>query len=154
MKIVHKKFSLILFVLLALIFILFFVRESINKVNSSQNIISQSSSNLIKKTDPADAHILLENIANAFIIHSLKFGSGGKQNFASQLETVSDYVMQEIRETILAPQNEPFRGYRIKILEYSKGDNFQTNFKIVAEPATGYTGKKYLIDKSKEIIEF
>ena len=108
----------------------------------------------LKQTEYACALVLLENTADGMMIHSLKSGYGGNKNFPNSLDDIRNLVMSDAANAFPGPQQKPYEGFILKLEEFVAGDDFKTNFKIIAEPAPGYTGAKYMIDKSKKVTEF
>lgn len=106
----------------------------------------------VKQPEPAFANevcakTLLENTAQGMIIYSIKNGNGGKRNFAKNLDSIKDLVIAEAAAAFPGKNQTPYEGVVLRLEEYPQGDNFKNNFRVIAEPAHGFIGEVYMIDK-------
>ena len=104
-----------------------------------------------KKADPLAADMILINLANAMKIHSAATGGGGHAKFADDLSKVTQFSANKIKSALPGAEQTSFDGYIVCLEENPKGDNFATNFLLVAYPAEGYEGDVFTIDKSGKV---
>ncbi len=71
---------------------------------------------------------------------------GSSMNFP---RLIADFAVEAVRTA----NPKPYGGYIARLEEYPEGDGYKTNFRFVAEPAPGYTGKIFWTDKTGKIIE-
>ena len=105
----------------------------------------------LQKADPGAAKMMLENLAFAMRTYSAQNGGGGNANFANDLSVVSEVCASSIKPALPGADQTDFHGYIVRLEEYPAGDNFATNFKLVAYPAPGYEGDTFYTDKKENI---
>lgn len=105
----------------------------------------------LQKADSGAAKMMLENLAFVIKTHSAQNGGGGSANFAKDLSEVYDLCASSIKPALPGADQTDFRGYIVRLEEYPAGDNFATNFKLVAYPAPGYEGETFYIDKKENV---
>lgn len=103
-----------------------------------------------KEADPNAAHLLLENLASALKMQSIQTGGGGNSKFANNFNELSGFYAEKIKPALPGEQSS-FYGYIVRLEENPAGDNFTTNFRLIAYPAQGYTGDTFTIDKNEKI---
>ena len=113
------------------------------------------SSGPIKPKPAKEEHatVLLENVALGIKLESIRNGGGGKRNFVKNLEKIKDLVMPEAAAAFPGNNQVPYEGFFLRLEEYPEGDCFKTDFRVIAEPANGFVGKKYMITKSEIVSE-
>jgi hypothetical protein len=101
--------------------------------------------------DSFGQRILLVSQAAQFA-YSVKQGGLGISNFANSLVLLTNEVRSAVAAAFVHehnPQPTPYHGYVFRLVEYPPGDNFASNYRIIAEPAPGFTGNRYETNKAE-----
>lgn len=106
----------------------------------------------ILDADPLAAELILKNLTGALKLHSAQNGGGGKSKFANDLSLIRGLYANKIQGALPGPEQTSYYGYIVRLEEYPAGDNFATNFRLIAYPAKGYRGKTFRMDKT-EVLE-
>lgn len=105
----------------------------------------------LKKADPLAADMILVNLAIAMRTHSAMTGGGGHAKFANDLSQITHLSNNKIKGALPGLNQTSFDGYIVRLEENPKGDNFATNFLLIAYPANGYEGDVFTIDKTEKV---
>ncbi len=83
-------------------------------------------------------------------MYSAITGGGGDSKFTGDMTKIQPYVMKDA--FVACYEKRPYHGFIVELAEYPTGDDYKTNFRFIAKPASGYTGEAYAIDKTEETI--
>ena len=108
----------------------------------------------IKDADPRAAELMLRNLADAMKMYSAQHGGGGFSKFSNSLAKLDGLHANKIKPALSGPDQTSFGGYVVRLAENPQGDNFATDFRIIAYPANGYRGETFAIDKKEKIYKY
>ena len=108
----------------------------------------------IKDADPRAAELMLRNLADAMKMYSAQHGGGGFSKFSNSLAKLDGLHANKIKPALSGPDQTSFGGYVVRLEENPQGDNFVTDFRIIAYPANGYRGETFAIDKKEKIYKY
>ena len=101
-------------------------------------------------TQRKDAELILKNLAVGMRMYSTMTGGGGDSKFTGDMSKLQHFVMKDAFAACY--EKTPYHGFIVELAEYPTGDDYKTNFRFIAKPASGYTGEAYAIDKTEETI--